>query len=284
MRCSFQFGLGTLVTLLCVQWTMPMRAQTVAPLVTTPAMQAVPVTPAQVSTQSKAKTDAVPTIVAAPAFPRMPTANGAEFDRVVAIVNSDLVLDSDVEQDLRLDELEPYGEDTAGHKPEQVRDDAIDRLINRDLILQQIKLQPTQEISNAAVTKELDSLKKNIPACKQFQCETKAGWDKYLASNGFNETELHALWLQRMQVLAFIEMRFRQGVKISPEEIQKYYQQTLLPQYAARKAVAPPLASISDRIQEVLLARQVSSLLNDWLQSLRAQGSVVVLHPGEDAP
>jgi hypothetical protein len=28
----------------------------------------------------------------------------------------------------------------------------------------------------------------------------------------------------------------------------------------------------------------VSSLLSDWLNSLRAQGNVVVLHPGEEAP
>jgi hypothetical protein len=28
----------------------------------------------------------------------------------------------------------------------------------------------------------------------------------------------------------------------------------------------------------------VSNLLTDWLESLRAQGSVVVLHPGEEAP
>jgi peptidyl-prolyl cis-trans isomerase SurA len=42
--------------------------------------------------------------------------------------------------------------------------------------------------------------------------------------------------------------------------------------------------AISNRIQEVLLQQRVSSLLNDWLQSLRAQGSIVLLHPGEGAP
>jgi hypothetical protein len=85
-------------------------------------------------------------------------------------------------------------------------------------------------------------------------------------------------------VLSFIERRFRMGIKISPSEIKTYYDQTLLPQYAERSVTPPPLDTISDRIQEVLLERQVSSLLNDWLQSLRAQGSIVVLHPGEDAP
>jgi hypothetical protein len=44
------------------------------------------------------------------------------------------------------------------------------------------------------------------------------------------------------------------------------------------------MKAIASRIQEVLLQQQVSSLLGDWLESLRAQGSVVVLHPEEGAP
>jgi len=41
---------------------------------------------------------------------------------------------------------------------------------------------------------------------------------------------------------------------------------------------------VSDRIQEVLLAKKVSSLLDEWLKSLRDQGSVRILKPGEEAP
>jgi hypothetical protein len=87
-----------------------------------------------------------------------------------------------------------------------------------------------------------------------------------------------------MEVLAFIEQRFRMGIKITPEQIAAYYKQTLLPQYAERHAQPAPLSAISGRIQGVLLEQQVSKLLDDWLQNLRAEGSVVVLHPGEPAP
>jgi hypothetical protein len=44
------------------------------------------------------------------------------------------------------------------------------------------------------------------------------------------------------------------------------------------------VSAISKRIQQVLLQQRVSKLLDDWLASLRAQGNVVVLHPGEAAP
>lgn len=267
-----QLGLATIAALAT---TTVFAQRTAAP--------ALPPAPT-VSTPSTATTEAPPTIIPHPTLPQMPSVRGTELDRVVAIVNGNLILDSDVDQELRLDDLEPYGEDTAKLSPAERRNKAIDRLINRELILQQAKLQPGDDITDAAVTKELDALRKNIPACKQYQCETHAGWDRYLAANGFTEADLRQLWKTRMTVLSFIERRFRMGIKISPSEIKTYYDQTLLPQYAERSATPPPLDTISDRIQEVLLERQVSSLLNDWLQSLRAQGSIVVLHPGEDAP
>jgi peptidyl-prolyl cis-trans isomerase SurA len=212
----------------------------------------------------RAKSLSPPTPITLPVLPGLASAKGSELDRVVAIVNGDLILDSDVDQELRLEELEPYGESNNGRSKGTLRTQAIERLINRDLILQQAKLQPGDDITDAAVTKELEALRKNIPACKEYQCATPAGWQKMLASYGFTDAELRKRWEQ--------------------PEINAYYTKTLLPQYAERHATPPPVDSISDRIQEVLLQQRVSHLLNDWLQSLRAQGSIVLLHPGEDAP
>ena len=58
----------------------------------------------------------------------------------------------------------------------------------------------------------------------------------------------------------------------------------MLPEYAKRNVTPPPLETISKRIEEVLLQQQVSALLEDWLKSLRAQGSVRMMTPGEVAP
>jgi hypothetical protein len=210
----------------------------------------------------------------------MPSATGQELDRVVAIVNGDLILDSDVDQERRFAALLPYGE--AGG--EYSRDKAIERLINRQLILQQLQLQPVEEISDEAVRKDLADVGKDIPACHLYNCTTPEGLDKFLATQGFTEKTVEGLWRQRMEVLAFIEQRFRMGIRITPSEIQQYYDGPLRAQFAAQHATPPPLTAISDRIQQVLLQQRVTGLLSDWLQSLRAQGSVVVLHPGESAP
>jgi peptidyl-prolyl cis-trans isomerase SurA len=87
-----------------------------------------------------------------------------------------------------------------------------------------------------------------------------------------------------MEVLRFIEQRFRMGIRIPPADIKNYYDKTLLPEYERQHQTPPKMETITDRIQEVLLQQQVSNLLGDWLKSLRAQGSVIVLKPGEVAP
>lgn len=276
-----RWGGGTLL-LLCVLMGPRGIAQNVPAVPAVPtgatAAPAVPAVPA-VSVPSVAQSQAGPTKIVEPTLPGMPVAQGDVVDRVVAIVNGELILDSDVDRERRFAALLPQSAAGAAYN----RDEAIERLINRNLILQQVQLQPGSEVTLQTAAKDLDTLRKTLPGCVEYHCETQEGWDNFLASEGFTEETLTALWRQRMEVLAFIEQRFRMGIRILPAEIQEYYTKTMLPEYAAQHATPPPMRTIARRIQEVLLQQRVSKLLNDWLASLRAQGSVVVLHPGEEA-
>jgi len=258
----------------------PMPNTTPMPVAPASAAPPAPTTATTTEKPSAATSHAAHTEIVLPTLPGMAAAKGSDIDRVVAIVNGDLILDSDVDQERRFAALLPYGEASGPY----TRDAALERLINRELILQQAKIQPGGDISMEAAAKDLDALRSSLPTCKEYHCETKAGWDKFLATEGFTEQSLTGLWQQRMVTLAFIEQRFRMGIKITEPEIQAYYQKTLLPAYAARNAKAPPVDVLESRIQEILLQQRVSNLLRDWLQSLRVQGNVVVLHPGEEAP
>ena len=160
----------------------------------------------------------------------------------------------------------------------------IERLIDRDLILQQIRLLPQAAIEDAQVDSELRVLRRNIPECVAYGCETEAGWERFVAAQGFTVEELRERWRQRMEVLRFIEARFRMGIRISQAEMDAYYKGTLVPAYEKEKVNAPAEATIADRIQEILLQQQVDKLLDDWLTSLRAEGSVKIVKPGEELP
>ncbi|MGA1980872.1 MAG: peptidylprolyl isomerase [Acidobacteriaceae bacterium] len=201
------------------------------------------------------------------------------LDRVVAIVNGDLILESDVDAEERFAAFEPLTE------PAPVsREELIDRLIDRAVILQQMALQPQAPIPDVRVDGELATLRKSIPRCAAYHCETDAGWAKFVADQGFTMDEVSERWRQRMQVLEFIEDRFRMGIRIEQADIDDYYKNTMTPMYAKEKMTPPAEATVADRIQEILLQERVNKLLDDWLTALRAQGSVRIMRPGEEAP
>jgi peptidyl-prolyl cis-trans isomerase SurA len=221
--------------------------------------------------------------VTAPAQPVAPdgTEKGTVIDNVVAVVNGDVILESDVEEERRFESIQPY----RGSLAEFSRDRAIQRLIDRTLILQQAALEPNGSmISDDELHRQIQTLRKDIPQCVQYHCETDAGWASFLADRGFSVQEFQERWLKRMQLLKLIEVRFRSGISITPDEIREYYEKTMLPEYTRQKVAPPQLDTISTRIGEVLLQQRVGNLLRDWLQSLRAQGSVWVMKPGEVAP
>jgi len=199
------------------------------------------------------------------------------LDRVIAIVNGDVLLESDVREEMRIAVLQPITV-----PPNQNTDvNAAQRLIRRALILQQMRGQQQIEysVSDDEVKKSLAELRTQIPICRQIGCSTEEGWRKFMKENGITKAEVEDRWRQRQEILKFINIRFGAGIRISRQDIQKYYQASVVPAFEKMKEKPPTLESTSERIREILVQQQVNSMLRDWLQSLRDQGSVQILDP-----
>lgn len=198
------------------------------------------------------------------------------LDRVVAVINGDVLLESDVDEEMRFALLEPFdvnsGKDT--------RQDAMRRLINRALIMQQMKEQQQFDIniSDADVEKSLMDLRTHLPECVD-DCATAQGWNTFLRANDLNNQEVIDYWKERMAVLRFIDLRFRSGISISQGSIADYYAKSVVPVFERQHQTAPALKDVSSRIQEVLLQQQVNGMLQAWLTSLRDEGSIRILDP-----
>jgi len=198
------------------------------------------------------------------------------LDRVVAVVNNHAILLSDVHDELRLSVLEP--EATSGESPTARA--ALDRLISRTMIQQQIREEDAHaaEPSNDEVLARVQQLRKLLPACVHMNCASDTGWNAFLTAHGITAAEVQSYMRMRLEILGFIENRFRQGIRIAPSEIEDYYKKTLIPQYP--KGETPPsLDSVAPRIEEILLQQQVTALFVAWLENLRKQGDVEVLDP-----
>lgn len=195
------------------------------------------------------------------------------LDHVVAVINGSVILNSDVQEEMRLAVLQPFS-DPGRNTPNR----ALQRLIDRALILQQMRT--AEELtppSPEEVQQRLNEVRRLIPECAPYHCETNAGWQAFLKAKGLTEKEVEGHWKERMMILAFIQSRFGSGVRITPAEIADYYHKVLIPQLHAQSA--PALTTVSSRIEEILLQRRVSSLLLEWLQSLKSEGSVSILDP-----
>jgi peptidyl-prolyl cis-trans isomerase SurA len=219
---------------------------------------------------------AVCILAIAGAWCRAQAAKSAPLDSVVAVVNGQVILSSDIDDSIQLSVLSPE----ARAEGALTRKRALEELISRALIQQQIRREdlPAIQPSAAEIDARLEEIRKQLPACARANCSTEAGWKAFLAAHGLTQHCVQTYVRNRMEILRFIEERFRQGIQISEQQIEAYYYDTLVPQYPAAASV-PPLREVSSRIQEILLEQQVNELFDNWLDNLRAQGDVEILDP-----
>jgi hypothetical protein len=200
------------------------------------------------------------------------------LDRAVAMINGDVILASDVQEQQRFAVFEPLSTPVPGGEFTPIQ--AMQQIVNRTLLLDQMQEQQlVPPPTDSEVDEQIADLRKHIPACIGQSCETEAGWQRFLAARGFTESYLHARWKERMQILDFVGVRFRTGIRITKPEIETYYKEKLVPAFQARKLPPPPLAQLSSRIDDVLLQQHVNVLLNDYLRSLKDAGNVQILDP-----
>jgi len=203
------------------------------------------------------------------------------LDRVVAVVNRQPILASDIDEEIRLSVLDPARSGQA----ELTRQRALDQLISRTLIQQQIRHDDLQTVEpkQDEVKARLEELRKELPECVHQNCASDAGWTAFLAANHLSQERVAAYFRYRLEILGFIEQRFRSGIHIPQQDTENYYRNTLLPQYKQGEE-APSLEKVAPRIEEILLQQQVTVLFDEWLTNLRNQGDVEVLDSSLESP
>ena len=211
-----------------------------------------------------------------PTLPQAPQSSPVELDRVVATVNRRVILASDIDEEIRLSVLDPGRAGQGTLTPRR----ALDQLISRALIQEENRREDLQaaEPAQQEVDARLAEIRDQLPACVRQNCATDAGWKAFLAAHELTPERVEAYLRYRLEILSVIEQRFRPGIHIAPQDIEDYYNKTLLPQYSPGEAV-PSLQRVSPRIEEILLQQQVNLLFDEWLTNLRKQGDVEVLDP-----
>jgi peptidyl-prolyl cis-trans isomerase SurA len=193
-------------------------------------------------------------------------------DRMVAVVNKRVILESELDQATRVEflmqakpiESLTYADRTA----------VMERLIDRSLLDQQIVNPAMLDPAPEELKTKIEEIRQGIPGGTKDE-----NWKTILGGYGLTQQDVEEQLTSEFRILRFIDLRFRGLVRVDKKAIAAYYQKSFLPEVRKRNAAEPKLAEVSDKIEQILAEQRIDELLNNWLKTLRAQAHIERMLP-----
>jgi peptidyl-prolyl cis-trans isomerase SurA len=192
---------------------------------------------------------------------------GEVIDRIVATVNGHIILQSDWDEALCYEAL--LSGRALGQFNDEDRRAVLDRLIDQELLSEQMKLASFQHASEAEAAAQIAEARKQYP-----DAISSDGWLAVLARFGLREKNLVSHVQQQIDLLRLVDARLRPAVQIDSKTVEAYYREKFVPQLKQSGAGDVPLADVSAKIRELLTQEKVNELMVSWLQSLRSESNV----------
>jgi hypothetical protein len=197
-------------------------------------------------------------------------------DRMVAVVNRHVILESELDQATRVEFLlqaKPIERVTSVDRMA-----VLERLIDRSLLDQQIVNPAMLDPAPEALKAKIEEMRQGIPGAS-----TNESWKNILTGYGLTQQDVEEQLTSQFRILRFIDLRFRGLVRIDKKAIAAYYQDRFLPEVRKRNASEPQLSEVSDKIEQILAEQRIDELLNNWLKTLRAQAHIERMLPATAA-
>jgi len=194
-------------------------------------------------------------------------ASGEVIDRIIATVNGRIILQSDWDEGLCYEAL--LTNRTLTQFTDDDRRAVLDRLIDQELLREQMKSADFPHATDAEVAARVVNARKQYP-----EAASSEAWQALLAKYHLTEKDLFARVRQQIDVMRLVDARLRPAVQIDSKSIEAYYRDQFVPKLKQSGASEVPLAEVSAKIRELLTEQKVSELLVSWLQTLRSEGQV----------
>ncbi len=202
-------------------------------------------------------------VVAAFLFAAAPLAAQPELiDRVLAVVDEDPILQSEVEQVLALGLVESR----PGEGELQLRRRAVDELVEQRLRFHEIDNYGFVELPAEGVEAGFDAIRKRFPS--------QAAFESRLEQLGLDADSLRQLVARQLMVLSYVNERLGPRVFVALDDIRAYYEETLVPELERRGAAVPQLQDVREDIRSLLKEQRLNEEIVLWTQELRRDADV----------
>lgn len=176
-------------------------------------------------------------------------------DRIVARVENDIILQSDVR------ELKEYQELVDGKSE---RDSAIlDRLIDQWIVRSEAELSQFPPPKEPEIDQGVSRVVKSFASPEEYEARKK--------QSGLSDAEVRKLVTAQLYLSDYLDSRFRPSAQIDEKAIEKFYENEVVPRAKAHGQAPPTLDASRDIIQEALVESDINDQADRWLKESRAR-------------
>jgi peptidyl-prolyl cis-trans isomerase SurA len=200
---------------------------------------------------------------AAPAPAASPAGENVLKDRVMAIVDEDPILASDVERILALG----LAQATPGESATDLRRRVLGQLIDERLRFHEIDRFGFEQAPAAQVDQQVQEIRARFPAEDEF--------NQRLKEVGLTAAGLRQLVSRQLMVLTYVDERLGPRVFVSLDDINNYYRDVLTPELQKAGKPAPPLEESREAIRAVLKEQLLNKEIETWTEELRRKADIL---------
>lgn len=187
------------------------------------------------------------------------------IDRVVARVDEDPILLSDLRRAVGLGIVRAE----SGEAESAVERRALDRLIEWRIRIHEINRFGFEQAPLTEVESQLERLRSRFAS--------DAEWRQELARLDLNEGQVRQTLAQQLAVLAYVEQRLGPRVFVGVDEIQKRYDEGLVPELRAAGEPVPKIEEVREAIRALVREEKLNAEIERWTAELRQKADVVDL-------
>jgi len=109
--------------------------------------------------------------------------------------------------------------------------------------------------------------------------EVAAELAKLSGKDGVTANALREAVHRRIRTARYLDVRFRQFLRPSEENVGKYYEEVFAPQARARGiTLVPPLDQVADAIRRNVIEEQLDHEVTVWLEAVRRRSDIEILN------
>jgi hypothetical protein len=174
-------------------------------------------------------------------------------DRIVARVENDIILLSDVR------ELKEYQELLDGKSESESA--LVDRLIDQWIVRSEAQLSRFPEPKDEGIDREVSRVVRSFSSPAEYEARKK--------QSGLGDAEVRKIVATQLYLSNYLDSRFRPSVQIDEKAIEDFYQNAVVPRAKARGQEPPTLDASRDIIQDALVQSDITEQADRWLKETR---------------